>query len=359
MAENAARKAKNAPRKRGASARPVFSHFAKRTRAKTSMKRNAEIFVHTMHDAIDGVAGRRANVRAAFSFHRSFAVAGRLSAFFLFAFVAVAASALVIRTVDAATFQEPTQAAPLGNIPITIWNRNAATGTQTNAAIAIDGNGATASPSPQYGLSVSSDTLVLPSNANLFYGNISGGNADGSSSLALFRSGGTSVFRVNTLGDLKLIKGVPYTWPAAQGAAGTTLVNDGAGNLSWATSAGGGTACTIGGMFDHLTATTAMGGQYGNYDAVNVVCASGTHICSAEEILRTINCAKATLPSGGVQAWIAAGPPGFTFPAVNDCAGWSSSLSTSFGALWQFEGTTGGKGYATACNSPLKTACCK
>jgi hypothetical protein len=44
------------------------------------------------------------------------------------------------------------------------------------------------------------------------------------------------------LGDISLIKNVSYSWPSAQGSAGTYLKNDGSGNLSWATVSGGGAA---------------------------------------------------------------------------------------------------------------------
>jgi hypothetical protein len=52
------------------------------------------------------------------------------------------------------------------------------------------------------------------------------------------------VLEVDGVGDLRLIKKVPYTWPSAQGGAGTILTNDGAGNLGWGTdqTSGGGVA---------------------------------------------------------------------------------------------------------------------
>lgn len=42
-------------------------------------------------------------------------------------------------------------------------------------------------------------------------------------------------------GNINSINTVPYIWPVVQGAAGTSLTNDGAGNLTWTTSAAGGT----------------------------------------------------------------------------------------------------------------------
>ncbi len=43
------------------------------------------------------------------------------------------------------------------------------------------------------------------------------------------------VLEVDGVGDLRKIKKIAYTWPSAQGAAQSTLVNDGAGNLAWQT----------------------------------------------------------------------------------------------------------------------------
>ena len=46
--------------------------------------------------------------------------------------------------------------------------------------------------------------------------------------------GASSEFQVNSTGNLVRINNVPYSFPAAQGAASTFIQNDGAGNLSWA-----------------------------------------------------------------------------------------------------------------------------
>ncbi len=45
--------------------------------------------------------------------------------------------------------------------------------------------------------------------------------------------GSTSQFRVDANGNLIRINNVPVNYPAAQGANGQSLTNDGAGNLSW------------------------------------------------------------------------------------------------------------------------------
>jgi hypothetical protein len=51
---------------------------------------------------------------------------------------------------------------------------------------------------------------------------------------SMFSVGGSSQFQVNSSGNAVRINDVPYSWPAAQGGAGSLLKNDGSGNLSWA-----------------------------------------------------------------------------------------------------------------------------
>lgn len=50
----------------------------------------------------------------------------------------------------------------------------------------------------------------------------------------LFSVGTGGLFQVDNTGDLVKIKNIGYVWPSLQGAADTVLVNDGSGNLSWA-----------------------------------------------------------------------------------------------------------------------------
>jgi hypothetical protein len=115
-------------------------------------------------------------------------------------------------------------------------------------------------------------------------------------------------------------------------------------------------SCAVG-KFDHLTQTSYTG-NIGNYAAANSACGDGSHICTPDELLTTVRCAADTLPMSG-NAWVANGPPGFTSPAANDCAGWTSASAGSYGTFWQFAGTAGGKAFATSCNLTLAVACCK
>jgi len=97
------------------------------------------------------------------------------------------------------------------------------------------------------------------------------------------------------------------------------------------------------------------------YKANNDLCGIGLHICTTEEILKTIRCTDlSTYPSDGIKAWISNGPPGST-GKINDCSGWNDGKdTTSRGAFWSFNKTTGGRGYVQQCTGTLlKFACCK
>ncbi|TAL20661.1 hypothetical protein EPN90_00305 [Patescibacteria group bacterium] len=121
-----------------------------------------------------------------------------------------------------------------------------------------------------------------------------------------------------------------------------------------------GLGCSIG-KFDKLT-PTSYNGAVGNYKTVNDACVAasgaGAHICTPDEMLATVRCAPTLVPVSG-NAWVANGPPGFTSPAANDCAGWTSGASTAYGTFWQFAGPAGGKTFATSCSITLPIACCK
>lgn len=110
------------------------------------------------------------------------------------------------------------------------------------------------------------------------------------------------------------------------------------------------------------TAATYDGAR-GGYDDANALCAAavaGSHVCTTSEILETIKCNQASLPTTD-QAWISNGPPGYTARA-NDCTGWTSTSpsgsTTVYGAIWAFD-ANGGVGWVTTCNQTLKFACCK
>jgi hypothetical protein len=105
------------------------------------------------------------------------------------------------------------------------------------------------------------------------------------------------------------------------------------------------------------------------YYGVNNICNgefAGSHVCTAQEMLESIKCSDADSPIRAVaddkQAWINAGPPGFTANA-NDCLGWTavtpSEQQTSYGRFWIFNVASGGRGTSASCNATAKSfACC-
>jgi hypothetical protein len=77
----------------------------------------------------------------------------------------------------------------------------------------------------------------------------SGGNVGiGTNNPLAMLAVGNNTFQVNNAGNLIRINNVPYSWPVAQGAAGTVLINNGAGTLNWAAPGGGvsGSCNTVG-----------------------------------------------------------------------------------------------------------------
>jgi len=51
--------------------------------------------------------------------------------------------------------------------------------------------------------------------------------------LMSLQNSNTPVLEVDGVGDLRMIKRIPYLWPSAQGAVGTALTNNGSGGLGW------------------------------------------------------------------------------------------------------------------------------
>jgi len=101
--------------------------------------------------------------------------------------------------------------------------------------------------------------------------------------------------------------------------------------------------------------TAASDGNAGGYREANLLCPAGQHVCTAEEIIRSIACGV-TLPSSG-SGWVSGGPPGFT-AAANDCAGWMTNDPGALGRIWVFT-ETGGRGAQTLCDSSIGFTCCR
>ncbi len=116
------------------------------------------------------------------------------------------------------------------------------------------------------------------------------------------------------------------------------------------------------GIASFVTSTpVAYNGSRGGYSSANALCSAlvaGSHVCTAEEILQTINSgATANIPTS-TTLWINNGPPGYTVNA-NDCIGWTDAGSTSFAPVWVKLASGDGFGALDRCNSTRRYACCK
>jgi hypothetical protein len=248
------------------------------------------------------------------------------------------------RQVTAATYVPPTANPPGGNVPITIWNRMDSVGTQSVAAIDIDGGGpAEVSGVPTgkaIGVAVGTSALNLgptTSGQNIYFG-------------------GAAYDQMHAGDTLMLLQ----TYKS--GAWTDRLRVDRDGNVS-------ASGC-FGAKFVGVTATAytgALNGTGSGYYDANAKCSAtfGTsaHVCSSAEMIESLKCAIAGSPIksvgfNGVDAWTQDGPPGYTAPA-NDCMGWQSDAGTSLGRMWRFNAVTGGQGFLTTCNQSIKFACCK
>ncbi|HTM67767.1 MAG TPA: hypothetical protein VL426_00570 [Candidatus Binatia bacterium] len=340
-----------------------------------------------------------------------------LAAFFAFAIVVTAVGGFIISAVNAATFQGPSQAAPGGNIPLTIWNREAAAATQTTAAVAIDGgtltvgipdlfygNMAAGSPATSNGIrlqtaaadrfkvtrdgnmtatgmtTLGTAALVVGGAQNLVYGNV---DTTSTGSLLLFQNESLDRFRVDVQGRVSA-GSADAVMAGAQNLIYGNIDTTSTGSLMllqtesadrFRVNARGdvkGAGC-FGKSLIGLTASSFQPGAILSYigadnkcnDIANGASFLGSHVCKVDEILESIQCGQAGDPIrtlGGNNAWINGGPPGINTANANDCIGWTSAAPTSFGRVWVFDNTTGGFGTLTGCNigSPgLKIACCK
>lgn len=113
--------------------------------------------------------------------------------------------------------------------------------------------------------------------------------------------------------------------------------------------------------FVGVTAATYSGnnGSNSGYAYAHAQCSAaytGSHVCATFEILSTIQ-AGGSVPSQ--DAWIFAGPPGYTVLA-NDCDARTSGAAAAYGAYWQKPGTgyLEGRGLLIQCNNVMRLACC-
>ena len=130
---------------------------------------------------------------------------------------------------------------------------------------------------------------------------------------------------------------------------------------SW-TPVGGGSSRSY---YAGQTSSTYDGNDLGSYSAANAACNTdvpGSHLCTVNEILDTINYQDVNGINVGAitgSVWITDGPPGYMANA-NDCKGWTA-VSDAYGRFWDFDdpSTNDGMGWLTSCSQLIPLACCK
>ena len=114
------------------------------------------------------------------------------------------------------------------------------------------------------------------------------------------------------------------------------------------------------GVTGQSTQGTVTSGALAGYKAANALCNTdhaGSHVCTTEEILGSINCTAPDLSTSG-SAWINNGPPGYTATA-NDCQGWTTNAADAYGAYWAFD-INGGQGWVQPCSGTARQfSCCR
>lgn len=84
---------------------------------------------------------------------------------------------------------------------------------------------------------------------------------------------------------------------------------------------------------------------------------TGSHICTADEIIHSYNLGLAAVLGQTGAAWINNGPPGYDKTLVNDCGGWKSKEASTWGSVWRFSDKNA---KIMTCNvSTISFACCK
>jgi hypothetical protein len=118
------------------------------------------------------------------------------------------------------------------------------------------------------------------------------------------------------------------------------------------------------GQFIGLSETNYTSGN--GYNSANAQCPTGSHICTAMEIINTYNnnpTAFNGLTGPDVRGWINNGPPGYLATPANDCNGWQTTSGTKYGSIWIFNLDAQPSGAKQAllqtCNNSYPFACCK
>lgn len=176
------------------------------------------------------------------------------------------------------------------------------------------------------------------------------------SPLAIVNSSSADLFRVNQYGDATAVTSSATKMRSNQycDASGANCFNPSGGWNSVS-------------YFATVTSATYNGDNNGNpgYAYAHALCntqLTGSHVCSAEEILNTI---RDNQPMPGVDVWVFNGPPGYTAMA-NDCDGRRSAVGsgtyTAYSSYWQMSDSSylpHGRGLLHTCEKSIKFACCK
>lgn len=114
------------------------------------------------------------------------------------------------------------------------------------------------------------------------------------------------------------------------------------------------------GLYVGATAASYDGNDAGGYAAADSLCNTdypGAHVCRAEEITNSYTHAPTALQGINNILWVHTGRSVVTDTPVNDCQGWTQSISPYFGSVWNFTAATPLSG-AQPCTASYAYACC-
>jgi len=154
--------------------------------------------------------------------------------------------------------------------------------------------------------------------------------------------------------DVYLEADIASTVDITGGTAGQVLtINITEDGTEWTTPAAAFTIAAWAGF-----TPSSYNGNRGGYAGADVLCNAafaGSHVCTVQQILYIISKDPGSLPTSVTRAWVNGGPPGYTEQA-NDCVGWTSLSTGSFGRYWKFDDDTG---WLANCSNTYQFACCQ
>jgi len=114
------------------------------------------------------------------------------------------------------------------------------------------------------------------------------------------------------------------------------------------------------GLSDDTSDGDASGYEAANEDFCETVY-NGSHICTGDEMINTLNNNPGAFGSDTGQVWVNNGPPGHDETLANDCQGWTEDDASvsgygRYGAIWNIDSK---KAALQFCDAELYFACCK